>query len=101
MRVLLDQNVPVGVRRFLSDHEVQTAYQMGWANLTNGELLSAAERAGYAVLVTADQNITSQQNLSGRLIRLVVLPMNRWSVLSGMGTEIVAMIAGEGSRLTP
>jgi hypothetical protein len=36
---------------------------MGWAEFTNGKLLSAAEEAGFDVMVTVDQNIRYQQNL--------------------------------------
>ena len=53
MLVLLDQNVPIGVRRILAGHDVRTAYGMGWANLSNGELINAAESGGVQVLVTA------------------------------------------------
>jgi hypothetical protein len=41
MRVLLDACVPKGVRRSLSGHEVQTAHEMGWGDLDNGDLLDA------------------------------------------------------------
>jgi hypothetical protein len=41
--------------------------------LTNGELLTAAEEAGFDVLLTTDKNIQYQQNLTGRRIAIVVL----------------------------
>jgi hypothetical protein len=37
--------------------------------MTNGDLLAAAERAGFDVLLTADKNMRYQQNLTGRLFR--------------------------------
>jgi len=80
-RVLLDQNVPVGLRRSLGAHDVHTVYQMGWAGRLNGDLLDQAAKAGIEVFVTCDQNIAFQQNLSGRLIAVVVLTTNRWSVI--------------------
>ena len=43
------------------------------AGLKNGELLDAAEAAGFDVLITVDQNIPDQQNLTGRRISLVIL----------------------------
>ena len=53
MRISFDKNVPVGVRRFLSHHEVNTFVETGWLiQLENDELLKAAEAAGYDVLVT-------------------------------------------------
>ena len=46
--ILLDHNVPVGVRSFLAEHEVRTIVEMKWRpQLENGELLNAAEAAGF------------------------------------------------------
>ena len=57
MRILFDQGTPVPLRRWLTAHEIETAWQRGWALLSNGELLSAAESAGFDLLVTTDQNL--------------------------------------------
>ena len=57
LRVLFDKNVPYGTRHFLSQHQVETLDNHGWARITNGELLKTAEEAGFEVMVTADQNI--------------------------------------------
>lgn len=76
MRVLFDKNVPYGARHFLSSHQVETVEDRGWARISNGELLQAAEAAGFEVVVTADQNIVYQQTLEGREIALVVLGSN-------------------------
>jgi hypothetical protein len=74
------------VRRVLAWHEVRTTGEMGWERLTNGELLDAAERAGFAVFVTGDKNIRHQQNLAGRRIALVVLSTTYWPVVrQGIG----------------
>ena len=93
--VLLDHNVPRGVRRILAAHDVRTTREMGWDALTNGELLSAAEAAGFAVLVTADRNIRHQQNLAPRTLALVVLGTNVWPVLRG-GERIAEAVARAG-----
>lgn len=93
MRILLDKNVPVGVRAFLSQHEVQTIPQMKWSPaLKNGELLAAAEEAGFEVLLTCDQNIVYQQNLMGRKLALVVLGSNIWNVVRNHGSAIAAAV---------
>ncbi len=42
MRLLLDECVPRRLRRELSDHEVRTVPEMGWAARQNGELLKLA-----------------------------------------------------------
>jgi hypothetical protein len=41
------------------------------AGLKNGQLLEAAEAAGFDVVITVDQNIPDQQNLAGRSISLM------------------------------
>jgi hypothetical protein len=47
--------------------------KQGCSTLLNGELLTAAEQAGFDVLLTTDKNLIHQQNLSGRKIAIVVL----------------------------
>ena len=93
MRILFDKNVPVGARRFLPKHEVHTVVEMQWPDqLENGELLKAAERSGFEVMVTSDQNIRYQQNLAGRTLALVVLGSNIWPVVRKHGTAITASV---------
>lgn len=60
MLVLFDQGTPVPIRPFLKEHTVQTTAERGWDTLENGELLKAAEAAGFDVLVTPDKNISSR-----------------------------------------
>jgi predicted nuclease of predicted toxin-antitoxin system len=81
LKVLFDHNVPRKLRRILQGHVVRTAVEMGWAELENGELLSAAEVGGFAVMVTGDQNLSYQQNREGRSLALVVLSTNNWNVI--------------------
>ena len=81
MLVLFDQGTPVPMRRFLKEHTVETTSQRGWDRLNNGELLKAAEEAGFDVLVTPDKNIRHQQDLTVRKIALVVLGNPQWPVL--------------------
>jgi hypothetical protein len=51
---------------------------MGWATLSNTNLLDAAERAGFEIFITCDQKIAFQQNLATRRIAVVVLMTNHW-----------------------
>jgi hypothetical protein len=51
---------------------------MGWQELENGDLLNAAEAAGFELLLTGDKNLSYQQNLKDRMISLVVLGTIRW-----------------------
>lgn len=97
MRILFDKNVPDPLRRSLPAHDVATSAERGWGQLRNGELLQAAEVAGFDLLVTADQNIRYQQNLTARRIALVVLGSNRWPYLQ----RHVAAVAAAVERARP
>ena len=66
MRVLFDNGTPRGVAAALAAHVVEEARSRGWDTLTNGELLAAAEAAGFEVLLTTDRHIRHQQNLLNR-----------------------------------
>jgi|SRR6266849_6438016 len=81
MRVLFDQATPVPLRHDLEGHEVRTAAQQGWSTFKNGELLSAAEAAGFDLLLTTDKNMRYQQNLAGRKIAVVVRGQQQWPKL--------------------
>jgi len=76
VRILLDESVPVQVRDAMIGHAVETVSGLGWKGRENGELLDAAERSGFDVLVIADKNLRHQQNLHGRRIALVELWTN-------------------------
>jgi len=78
VRVLFDQGTPVPLRQSLAHHEVTTAYEREWSRLKNGELLDAAERQGFEVLVTTDSKLKYQQNLKSRRIAIVVISTPSW-----------------------
>jgi hypothetical protein len=80
MLILFDHGTPKGIIRALSGHTVITAYERGWDRLHNGALLDAAAAMAVDVLLTTDQRIKYQQNLTGRTIALVVLTgTTRWT----------------------
>ena len=78
MNILFDQGTPVPLRRYLAEHRITTTYERGWASLANGHLLAQAERAGMDLLITTDQNLRYQQNLSARRIAILVLRSTSW-----------------------
>jgi hypothetical protein len=92
MLVLFDQSTPVPIRPFLKGHTVETAWQRGWDKLQNGDLLKAAEEAGFEVLVTPDKNIRNQQNLKKYKIAIVVLGNPQWPVLRHHVDRVVAAV---------
>src|SRR5262245_32678803 len=92
MRILFDQGTPVPLKQHLSSHQVETAYELGWSRLTNGELLAAAE-GRFDVVVTTDRNLKYQQSLSGRQLAVLVLPTTSWPVLEQKVESIVSALA--------
>jgi hypothetical protein len=101
MLILFDHVTPKGVARFLSGHTVIRAKDRGWDTLSNGDLLEAAERAGFDVVVTADRSMRYQQNLEGRRIALVVLSTPRWPIVKLHLEKIAAAVntAAAGSYI--
>ena len=70
--MLLDGCVPRRLADELPDHEVNTAPEIGWADLDDGPLLDAmAER--FDVLVTVDKSLPKQQCIDNRRFAVVVL----------------------------
>ena len=72
MKILLDECVDWRFGRELVGHEVRTTRQMGWAAITNGELLRLAE-GDFDVFLTVDRNLSFQQHLPTFGIAVVVL----------------------------
>ena len=72
MRILIDECIDEKLRHSLAGHDCQTARYAGLAGLKNGELLTAADAAGFEVFLTVDQSIQYQQNLADRKIAIVV-----------------------------
>jgi hypothetical protein len=93
MLVLFDNGTPRTLARYLIDHHMVTkARSRGWAELENGELLYAAEAAGFEVLVTTDKNLGYQQNLTNRKIAIVVLGQGRWTLIKRYVVQIVETV---------
>ena len=92
MLILFDQATPVPIRSFLEGHTVRTAAQQGWDKLGNGDLLTAAEEAGFDLLLTTDKNMRYQQNLAGRKIAIVVLGQQQWPRLRPHILRVVTAI---------
>ena len=92
MRILFDQGTPEPLIPFLQGHAITTAKDAGWDRLVNGELLKAAETAGFEVLVTTDKNMVSQQNLKTRSIAIVVLGNSQWRIVQRYVRKIAASV---------
>ena len=73
MKILLDECLPLDLRHSFSSHDVHTAQWAGFKSKKNGELLLAAESAGYDVLLTVDKGISQQQRSASRKLSIIVV----------------------------
>ena len=92
MKILFDQGTPAPLRKHLAPHLVETAYEKGWSDFKNGVLLALAETEGFDLLITTDQSIRYQQNLTGRQISIVVLLTTSWPRIKKRCDQIAATI---------
>jgi len=92
MNILFDQGTPVPLRRHLVGHKIDTVYELAWSTLSNGQLLRAAEQAGYHLLITTDQNLRYQQNLANRPLAILVLRSTSWPRIQLRLAEIRAAV---------
>ena len=94
MRVLLDSNLPRAFASLLPGHKIETTHQRRWSDLDDGALLDATQ-ADFDALITMDQNLRFQQNLSGRALRIVLVRAysNRLTVLAPAAPEVLRALA--------
>ena len=92
MKILFDQGTPAPLRHHLDHHDVSTAHEMNWGTLENGELLSAAEDAGFELLISTDTNLRYQQNLSQRNIAIVILKTTSWPRIRSDVRSVIGVV---------
>jgi alkanesulfonate monooxygenase SsuD/methylene tetrahydromethanopterin reductase-like flavin-dependent oxidoreductase (luciferase family) len=102
MKILLDENLDHRLRNQLGNHEVFTASYMGWDGLKNGKLIRAAEDNGFDLLLTGDQTLCYEQNLSGRRLAVIDLSAVEWRIVKNHISRIITAIdnASPGSFQT-
>ena len=88
MKVLFDHGTPAPLRRHLPEHSVDRSAEKGWDQLEDGELIQRAEEEGYEAIVTTDQSMQYQQNLTDRRIAIVVLLSTAWPRVQHRTEEI-------------
>ena len=89
MRLLFDENTPFSLAKELTGHECGSVTRLGWQGTKNGALLTRAETAGFEVLITLDDNMQTEQNMTGRRIAVLVLRP------AGQGKKAVSELAGD------
>lgn len=72
MRLLLDENLPRGLKLDLPGHDVSTVADVGWNGATDAELLHLAGDQ-FDALLTADRSLEFQQNVAQARVGILVL----------------------------
>ena len=78
MNIFFDQGVPAPLRTYMSEYSVDTAFEKGWHQLKNGDLLNHVEQSHYDIFITTDQNLKYQQSLAHRKVSIIVLSTTSW-----------------------
>lgn len=91
MKIQFDQGTRAPLRRALHGHLVATAFEKGWSDLNNVDLLRKAEQE-FDVLITTDQNLRYQQNLAGRRIAILALPTTSWPKIQPNEEKVTASV---------
>ena len=105
MKVVLDEMLPAAVAGLLSGHDVATAKAAGYTGLSNGDLVRRAAADGFDVLVTADRNLPTQQNVPASSLAVVLVRGSRMVDVEPQATRIRAAVAearpGTVTRVLP
>ncbi len=72
MRILINECLDWRLGRALTGHDCVSVQKMGWGRITNGRLLALAQDK-FDVFLTADRNLSFQQNTTKFDIAVVVL----------------------------
>ena len=76
IKILLDECLPKKLKYRIEELDreffAKTTPEMGWASLSNGDLLSVAEKE-FDVFVTSDKNLSFQQSIPSSSIQVLLL----------------------------
>jgi len=94
MRLLLDENLPKRLKQDLSEHEIYTANEKGWAGMSNGKLLELLIEHRFDALLTFDKNLQYQQKFTRYAIPVVVLNAsdNSYATLTSLVSKIKQLL---------
>jgi predicted nuclease of predicted toxin-antitoxin system len=102
MKVLLDENLPKALKKDFREHEIFTVRDKGWNSKRNGELIKLMIDDGFEILITFDQNITFQQNLTKYPICLIVLKaqINTYQALMKFVPQVRSILSEKPGKRT-
>jgi hypothetical protein len=80
-RILFDHCVPKPLRRRLPGFEIRTCFEQGWDVLRNGELLLAAEEAGFQISLPPPRTCVISKTSAPIRLPYSNCPRNRLAIL--------------------
>ncbi|MFT5469397.1 MAG: hypothetical protein ACI8UO_004518 [Verrucomicrobiales bacterium] len=94
MRILLDENLDWRLMRELPGHEVDSVPKIGWAGISNGNLLEKAQHT-YDVMITMDRGIPYQQQIAKFDLALIGLraKSNRLADTQPLMPKVIALLS--------
>jgi predicted nuclease of predicted toxin-antitoxin system len=95
VKILLDENLNWRLERFLPGHEVDSVPRIGWAGISNGDLLRRAQ-GQFDLLITMDGSMRSEQNLANFRIAVIALRAlsNRLQETSPLMSQVLTLLPG-------
>ena len=93
MKILFDECIDRRLTKEFVGYDIKTVPQMGWAGIKDAELLLLAATE-FDIFITADRNLSFQQNLAQFDIAVIVLqaPSNRLADLQSLAPRIIAIL---------
>src|SRR5271165_6309489 len=95
MRILIDECLDWRLGRALTGHDCVSVQKMGWSGIKNGRLLTLAQEE-FDVFLTADRNLSFQQNTSKFQIAVVVLAAGstQLSKTAALMPQVLSLLPG-------
>jgi len=95
MKILLDENIPVKLKKDLpEDYDWFTVRELEWQGTRNGKLLERMLENDFEGLITMDKNLYKQQNISNLSLLLITIKArdNKIQTLQKAIPEIIQLL---------
>ena len=87
MKILIDECLPVTLRKLLPKHEVFSTEYMGWKGFTDANLLKISQQHGFNVFLTADRHI-GEHSAVPQNMAVLIIPTNRIKLIQEIAPQI-------------
>jgi len=92
-RAILDEGVPRLLAARLYEHGSDVSpFPNEWKQLSDRDVITAADAAGFQVLITCDRNMPFQCPLRDQRLAVLVLPFSKLDEVSGSVEAIAARL---------